>query len=144
MLNGMHLTFHYALLVSNFMLVNPAINKIILSQTLKVVYLSNVWFDSKLARVHVYNKCHDTTHCALYIYTGLNKNLGFTPEDREENIRRISEVAKLFADAGIVVLSSFISPYRRVRPSIIMFVMPCLLSLELWSKHISRVLPKAR
>lgn len=45
---------------------------------------------------------------------GLNKNLGFSPEDREENIRRISEVAKLFADAGIVVLSSFISPYRRV------------------------------
>ena len=45
---------------------------------------------------------------------GLNKNLGFTPEDREENIRRISEVAKLFADAGIVVLTSFISPYARV------------------------------
>ena len=45
---------------------------------------------------------------------GLNKNLSFSPEDREENIRRISEVAKLFADAGIVVLSSFISPYRRV------------------------------
>lgn len=45
---------------------------------------------------------------------GLNKNLSFTPEDREENIRRISEVAKLFADAGIVVLTSFISPYARV------------------------------
>ena len=37
--------------------------------------------------------------------TGLNKNLGFSPEDREENIRRVSEVAKLFADAGIVCLS---------------------------------------
>jgi 3'-phosphoadenosine 5'-phosphosulfate synthase len=49
------------------------------------------------------------------IRTGLNKNLSFSPEDREENIRRISEVAKLFADAGIVVLSSFISPYRRDR-----------------------------
>lgn len=49
------------------------------------------------------------------IRTGLNKNLGFTPEDRVENIRRISEVAKLFADAGIVVLSSFISPYARDR-----------------------------
>lgn len=45
---------------------------------------------------------------------GLNKNLGFSPEDREENIRRISEVSKLFADAGIVVLSSFISPYEKV------------------------------
>ncbi|XP_065679615.1 bifunctional 3'-phosphoadenosine 5'-phosphosulfate synthase 1 isoform X2 [Hydra vulgaris] len=47
--------------------------------------------------------------------TGLNKNLGFSPEDREENIRRVSEVAKLFADAGIVCLSSFISPYAQDR-----------------------------
>ena len=45
---------------------------------------------------------------------GLNKNLGFTPEDREENIRRISEVSKLFADGGIVCLTSFISPYKKV------------------------------
>ena len=44
--------------------------------------------------------------------TGLNKNLGFAKEDREENIRRVGEVAKLFADAGIVCLSSFISPYE--------------------------------
>ncbi|CAG2213217.1 PAPSS [Mytilus edulis] len=49
------------------------------------------------------------------VRTGLNKNLGFTPEDREENIRRISEVAKLFADGGIVCLTSFISPYERDR-----------------------------
>ena len=46
-------------------------------------------------------------------------NLGFSPEDREENIRRIGEVAKLFADAGIVVLSSFISPYQRVSCSLV-------------------------
>ncbi len=46
---------------------------------------------------------------------GLNKNLGFSAEDREENIRRISEVAKLFADAGIITITSFISPYRRDR-----------------------------
>ena len=45
---------------------------------------------------------------------GLNKDLGFSPEDREENIRRIGEVAKLFADAGVVCLVSFISPYRKV------------------------------
>ena len=50
----------------------------------------------------------------ILLTSGLNKNLGFSPEDREENIRRISEVAKLFADAGIVVLTSFISPYERV------------------------------
>ena len=49
------------------------------------------------------------------IRTGLNKNLGFTQEDREENIRRISEVAKLFADGGIVCITAFISPYAKVR-----------------------------
>ncbi|GIY62678.1 hypothetical protein CDAR_9111 [Caerostris darwini] len=46
---------------------------------------------------------------------GLNKNLGFTPEDREENIRRVAEVAKLFADSGVVALSSFISPFGKDR-----------------------------
>jgi adenylylsulfate kinase len=46
---------------------------------------------------------------------GLNKNLGFSAEDREENIRRIGEVAKLFGDAGIVTMTSFISPYRMDR-----------------------------
>ena len=46
---------------------------------------------------------------------GLNKNLGFSAADREENIRRIGEVSKLFADAGIVTLSSFISPYIKDR-----------------------------
>ena len=46
---------------------------------------------------------------------GLNKNLGFSAEDREENIRRIGEVAKLFADAGMIALTSFISPYRADR-----------------------------
>ena len=49
------------------------------------------------------------------IRTGLNKDLGFSKEDREENIRRIGEVAKLFVDAGIVVLTAFISPYRKDR-----------------------------
>ncbi|KPP64761.1 bifunctional 3'-phosphoadenosine 5'-phosphosulfate synthase 1-like, partial [Scleropages formosus] len=49
------------------------------------------------------------------IRQGLNKNLGFSPEDREENIRRIAEVARLFADAGLVCIASFISPYSRDR-----------------------------
>jgi len=43
---------------------------------------------------------------------GLNKNLGFSPEDREENIRRIGEVAHLFSQAGIINMTAFISPYR--------------------------------
>ncbi len=46
---------------------------------------------------------------------GLNKDLGFSPEDREENIRRIGEVAKLFADAGILAMTAFISPYQADR-----------------------------
>lgn len=46
---------------------------------------------------------------------GLNKNLGFSPDDRVENIRRIGEVAKLFADAGLLTCTSFISPYRADR-----------------------------
>src|SRR4051812_2423762 len=49
---------------------------------------------------------------------GLNKNLGFSAEDRAENIRRISEVARLFTDAGVIVIASFISPYRRDRDAV--------------------------
>lgn len=45
---------------------------------------------------------------------GLNKNLGFSAGDREENIRRIAEVARLFADAGLVCITSFISPFAKV------------------------------
>jgi adenylylsulfate kinase len=46
---------------------------------------------------------------------GLNKNLGFSAEDRAENIRRVGEVAKLFSDASMITVASFISPYRRDR-----------------------------
>jgi len=46
---------------------------------------------------------------------GLNKNLGFSPTDREENIRRIGEVSHLFADSGIIAMTAFISPYRADR-----------------------------
>jgi len=46
---------------------------------------------------------------------GLNSNLGFSPEDRAENIRRVGEVAALFADAGMIVITAFISPYRADR-----------------------------
>lgn len=46
---------------------------------------------------------------------GLNKNLGFSAEDRAENIRRIGEVTKLFADAGVISITSFVSPYRADR-----------------------------
>lgn len=46
---------------------------------------------------------------------GLNQDLGFSEEDRVENIRRIGEVSKLFADAGLIVMTSFISPYKKDR-----------------------------
>ncbi|MED5611536.1 MULTISPECIES: adenylyl-sulfate kinase [Pseudomonas] len=46
---------------------------------------------------------------------GLNRNLGFTPADRAENIRRIAEVARLMNDAGLIVITAFISPYREDR-----------------------------
>jgi len=46
---------------------------------------------------------------------GLNKNLGFSPEDRNENIRRISEVANLLVDAGVIAITAFISPYKKYR-----------------------------
>ena len=49
---------------------------------------------------------------------GINKNLGFSEEDRTENIRRIGEVAKLFGDAGVISLSSFISPYKADRDEV--------------------------
>jgi adenylylsulfate kinase len=49
---------------------------------------------------------------------GLNKDLGFSPKDRTENIRRIGEVAKLFTDAGVVNVTAFISPYRSDRDSV--------------------------
>ncbi len=52
------------------------------------------------------------------IRMGLNKNLGFSAEDRAENIRRIGEVAKLFTSAGVVALTAFISPYRADRNAV--------------------------
>jgi adenylylsulfate kinase len=55
---------------------------------------------------------------------GLNKNLGFSPDDRTENIRRIGEVAKLFCDAGLVALTAFISPYRADRDQVRAIMQP--------------------
>jgi len=59
--------------------------------------------------------CHTYVLDGDNIRHGLNKNLGFSPEDRNENIRRIGEVAKLFTDCGIINLTAFISPYYKDR-----------------------------
>ena len=49
------------------------------------------------------------------IRSGLNRNLGFSDEDRRENIRRVSEVAKLFAECGVITIASFITPNNELR-----------------------------
>jgi adenylylsulfate kinase len=59
--------------------------------------------------------CHTYILDGDNIRHGLNKDLGFSPEDRTENIRRIGEVARLFTDCGIINMTAFISPYRRDR-----------------------------
>jgi len=59
--------------------------------------------------------CHTYILDGDNIRHGLNKDLGFSPKDREENIRRIGEVAHLFSQAGIIVMTAFISPYRADR-----------------------------
>jgi adenylylsulfate kinase len=62
--------------------------------------------------------------CSSYVLDGdnirhgLNKNLGYSPEDRTENIRRIGEVSKLFVDAAVFALTAFISPYRADREQV--------------------------
>jgi len=55
---------------------------------------------------------------------GLNNDLGFSPEDRRENIRRVGETAKLFVDSGIVVIATFVSPYRNDRQLVRALVQP--------------------
>ena len=62
--------------------------------------------------------------CSTYVFNGDNVrhglcgDLGFSPEDRTENIRRIGEMVKLFVDAGVIALTAFISPYRSDRNSV--------------------------
>ena len=66
------------------------------------------------SRLHAMNK-HTYLLDGDNIRMGLNKGLGFSDEDRIENIRRIGEVSKLFVDAGLIVLTAFISPFRKER-----------------------------
>ncbi len=71
----------------------------------------------ELEHALVENKQHAYILDGDNIRHGLNKNLGFSPEDRSENIRRIGEVAKLFVNANIITITAFISPYREDRDS---------------------------
>ncbi|MBI2339202.1 MAG: adenylyl-sulfate kinase [Deltaproteobacteria bacterium] len=80
---------------------------------------------------------------------GLNKNLGFSPDDRKENIRRIGEVAKLFCEANVIALTAFISPYKEDRnvaralvPQGQFFEIHCEASLEVCEKRDTKGLYK--
>lgn len=72
----------------------------------------------ELEHALIENKHHAYILDGDNIRHGLNKNLGFSPEDRSENIRRIGEVAKLFTDANIMTITAFISPYRQDRDNV--------------------------
>lgn len=86
-----------------------------------VLWFTGMSGSGKSTLAHAVEKALHERGCHTYVLDGdnirhgLNKNLGFSPEDRKENIRRIAEVAHLFQDAGLIVLTAFISPYRADR-----------------------------
>lgn len=92
-----------------------------LSQQGIVLWFTGLSASGKSTLAHaVEEKLFESGHLSFVldgdnIRHGLNKNLGFSPEDREENIRRIGEVSRLFSDAGIIAMTAFISPYRADR-----------------------------
>ena len=86
-----------------------------------VLWLTGLPSSGKSRLAHEVERLLFERGCSTYVLDGdnirhgLNRNLGFSPEDRKENIRRLGEVAHLFADAGVIVLTAFISPYRADR-----------------------------
>ncbi len=86
-----------------------------------VLWFTGLSGSGKSTLAHAVENALFDSGCRTYVLDGdnvrhgLNKNLGFSPEDRSENIRRIGEVAKLFGDAGVIALTAFISPYRADR-----------------------------
>jgi adenylylsulfate kinase len=86
-----------------------------------VVWFTGLPSSGKSTLAHEVERLLFERGCNSYVLDGdnvrhrLNKDLGFSPEDRKENIRRIGEVANLFTDAGVIVLTAFISPYREDR-----------------------------
>ena len=86
-----------------------------------VVWFTGLPASGKSTTAHLVEKELYRRGCSTYVLDGDNvrhglcANLGFSPEDRSENIRRIGELVKLFVDAGIIVLAAFVSPYRKDR-----------------------------
>ncbi len=88
-----------------------------------------VWFTGlsgagKSSLAHAIEERLHKIGCRTYVFDGdnvrhgLNKNLGFSKEDRQENIRRIGEMCKLFIDAGVIALTAFISPFKEDRDKV--------------------------
>lgn len=101
--------------------VNRAARARLKGQTPKVVWLTGLpgsgkstIADAVEARLHALGM-HTYVLDGDNVRTGLNKDLGFTPEDRAENVRRVAEAAKLMADAGLVVVVALVSPFRADR-----------------------------
>lgn len=69
-------------------------------------------------------RCHTMVLDGDNLRLGLNRDLGFTPEDRRENIRRIGEVSRLFVQSGLIVITAFISPFRADRRAVRSLVAP--------------------
>ena len=86
-----------------------------------VVWFTGLSASGKSTIAHYLEKMLYERKCSTYPFDGDNvrhglcRDLGFTPKDREENIRRIGEMVRLFVDAGIIAISAFISPYRADR-----------------------------
>jgi len=86
-----------------------------------VIWFTGLSASGKSTLAHAVENALFEMGCRTYVLDGdnirhgLNKNLGFSPEDRTENIRRIGEVAKLFTEAGVIAMTAFISPYREDR-----------------------------
>lgn len=89
-----------------------------------VIWFTGLSSSGKSTIAHHLEKLLYEMNCSTYVFDGdnvrhgLSADLGFSPEDRGENIRRIGEMVKLFVDAGIVAITAFISPYRKDRERI--------------------------
>jgi adenylylsulfate kinase len=102
-------------------LLQRADRELLLGQKAKVIWLTGLSGSGKTTLAIALERTLHATGKLCYVLdgdnvrTGINNNLGFSDDDRKENIRRIAEVAKLFADAGVITICCFVSPTREIR-----------------------------